>query len=189
MAASAEFVTQITRVQRQLHAFILSVVWDMAEADDVLQETNLVLWQKAAEFDSSRDFLPWALRFAQFQALAWLKRRQRQQAKFDDTLAGLMADEAASEDQAFEARRMALADCLQKLSAEQRELVMRRYEPGASVNGIARRARPRPRRFPTGCGGFATPCCCASRGQSRRRASHDGIWHHGSLAEPLQPDR
>ena len=58
MAASAEFVTQITRVQRQLHAFILSVVWDMAEADDVLQETNLVLWQKADEFDRSRDFLP-----------------------------------------------------------------------------------------------------------------------------------
>ena len=43
MSASAEFVTEITRVQRQLHAFILTMVWNPIEADDVLQETNLVL--------------------------------------------------------------------------------------------------------------------------------------------------
>ena len=70
MAESAEFVTQITKVQRQLHAFILSMVWNPAEAEDVLQETNLVLWEKAAEYDPSRPFLPWAMRFAQFQAMA-----------------------------------------------------------------------------------------------------------------------
>ena len=145
MSASAEFVREITRVQRHLHAFILSMVWNPIEADDVLQETNLVLWQKAAEFDSSRDFLPWAMRFAQLQAMAWLKRRQRQKARFDDALAGLMADEAASEDRTFEDRRMALATCLQKLSAEQRELVMRRYEPNASVNAIAAEGETTPK--------------------------------------------
>ena len=145
MSASAEFVTEITRVQRQLHAFILTTVWNPIEADDVLQETNLVLWQKAAEFDSSREFLPWAMRFAQLQSMSWLKRRQRQQARFDDALAGVMADEAAIEDLSFEARRMALATCLQKLSAEQRELVMRRYEPGASVNGIAAEGKTTPK--------------------------------------------
>ena len=143
MSASAEFVTEITRVQRQLHAFILTTVWNPIEADDVLQETNLVLWQKVAEFDCSREFLPWAMRFAQYQSMSWLK--QRQQARFDDALAGMMADEAAIEDKAFEARRMALATCLQKLSAEQRELVMRRYEPGASVNGIAAEGKTTPK--------------------------------------------
>jgi len=40
MALSAEFVAQITRRQRRLHAFILSMVWNPAEADDVLQETK-----------------------------------------------------------------------------------------------------------------------------------------------------
>ena len=45
MAVSAEFVAQITKSQRQLHAFILSMVWNPVEADDVLQETNLVLWE------------------------------------------------------------------------------------------------------------------------------------------------
>ena len=139
MAESAEFVTQITRSQRQLHAFILSMVWNPAEADDVLQQTNLVLWEKAAEFDVSRPFLPWAMRFAQLQALAWLKQRQRQQQRlvFDDDLARLLAEEAAADEPAFDARRHVLAACLQKLRPEQRELIARRYEPDASVNAIA----------------------------------------------------
>ena len=139
MTVSAEFVMQITQSQRQLHAFILSMVWNPVEADDVLQETNLVLWEKAAEFDSSRPFLPWAMRFAQWQAMAWLKqhRRQQQRLVFDDGLAKLLADEAAAEEPAFEARRHALGWCLLKLRPEQRDLIARRYEPDASVNALA----------------------------------------------------
>jgi len=139
MTASAEFVTQITRVQRQLHAFILSMIWNATDADDVLQQTNLVLWEKSAEFDASRPFLPWAMRFAQWQAMAWLKSHQRRQQRMviDDDLAKLLADEAAVDERAFEARRNALATCLQKLRPEQRELIARRYEPEASVNALA----------------------------------------------------
>jgi RNA polymerase sigma-70 factor (ECF subfamily) len=139
VAGSAEFVTQITRAQRQLHAFILSMVWNATDADDVLQQANLVLWEKSAEFDASRPFLPWAMQFAQWQALAWLKSRRRHQQRrvIDDDLAKLLADEAATDEREFEARRNALASCLQKLRPEQRELIARRYEPEASVNALA----------------------------------------------------
>lgn len=140
MAASAEFVAQFTRVQRQLHAFILSVVWNPAEADDVLQETNLVLWEKADEFDDQRPFLPWAMRFAQWQAMAWLKKRKRQRLVIDDDLAKALADEAAQDDRSFDARRLALASCMQKLGPEQRKLIAKRYEPKASVTAIAEAA-------------------------------------------------
>ena len=142
MTESAEFVAQITRSQRQLHAFILSMVWNPADADDVLQQTNLALWEKAAQFDGRRPFLPWAMRFAQWQALAWLKRHRRQHKRllFDSDLVKLLADEAVADEPAFEARRRALASCLQNLRPEQRELIARRYEPDASVRGLAEAA-------------------------------------------------
>ena len=139
MTGSANFITQITKSQRQLHSFILSMVWNPVEADDILQETNLVLWEKAAEFDDSRPFLPWAMRFAQFQAMAWLKKnsRQKQRLVIDDDLAKLLADEAVDDEQAYDSRRAALARCMKKLKPEQRALIARRYEPNASVNAMA----------------------------------------------------
>jgi len=134
---SAEFITLVTRAQRTLHAFIVSMVRHAADADDVLQETNIVLWRKSAEFDTAREFLPWAMRVAQLQSLAHLKRRQRARVSFDDELLALVAKEAIAEVAEADARRVALAGCLQKLDTEQRALVAQRYEPGDSVNEIA----------------------------------------------------
>jgi DNA-directed RNA polymerase specialized sigma24 family protein len=54
MPVSNDFVARLTESQRQVHAFIYSLVWNPADADDILQEANLVLLQKAEAFDGSR---------------------------------------------------------------------------------------------------------------------------------------
>lgn len=133
----ADFIAHVTRAQRVLHSFILTMVWNVADADDVLQETNLVLWRKAAEFDPGREFLPWAMRCAQLQALAHLKRRQRSKLVFDDALLDQLANESIAEAKETEMRRAAMAACLEKLPSDQRRLLARRYEPAGSVNALA----------------------------------------------------
>ncbi len=134
---SADFIALVTRAQRTLHAFILTMVRNAADADDVLQETNIVLWRKAGEFDPSREFLPWGMRVAQLQSLAFLKKKQRAPVAFDDELLTLIADEAVGEVAEFDGRRVALSGCLQKLNDEQRLLLAERYEPHGSVNDMA----------------------------------------------------
>lgn len=134
---SADFIAAVTRSQRVLHSFILTLVWTAADADDVLQETNLVLWRKAAEFDATRDFLPWAMRCAQFQAMAHLKKCQRSKLSFDDALLGQIADEAIAAPEETDLRRLALSSCLEKLPPEQRRILAERYEPGGCVNTLA----------------------------------------------------
>jgi RNA polymerase sigma-70 factor (ECF subfamily) len=133
---SAEFVAQVTRAQRSLYGFITTLLWRPADVEDVLQETNLVLWRKAAEFDTSREFMPWALRIAQFQAMAHLKK-QRKRPLYDTDLLDRIAAEAVMESASTGIRRQALAHCLQKLSDKHRQLVSTRYEPGASVKAMA----------------------------------------------------
>lgn len=134
---SADFVANITRSQRHLHAFIQTMIWNPADADDVLQEANLVLWRKADEFDATRPFLPWAMRIAQLQAMAWLKTRARTKQRLDDALLDTIAAEAMAEADELEPRRRALSDCLQRLSQAHRDLVARRYQPDGSVNDLA----------------------------------------------------
>lgn len=142
---SADFLSRVSRAQRSLYAFILTLVRQPADAEDVLQETNLVLWQKAVEFDATRDFLPWALRIAQLQAMAHLKRQKRTPLTFDEPLLNVLAQEAIVEAEELDLRRHALAGCLEKLPDRQRELVARRYEPGGSVNELARRLGKTPK--------------------------------------------
>jgi RNA polymerase sigma-70 factor (ECF subfamily) len=142
---SADFLSRVTRAQRSLYAFILTLVRQPADADDVLQETNLVMWRKANEFDATRDLMPWAMRIAQLQAMAHLKRQRRIPASFDEALLAVLADEAIAEAKELDPRRRALAGCLQKLPGHQRELIATRYEPGGSVKELALQAGKTPK--------------------------------------------
>jgi len=137
MPPSSQFITNITASQRHLHAFLSSVIWNIADADEVLQETNLALWRKADEYDPARPFLPWAIGFAQMQVKAWLQRRERLPLVFDDAIIDRLASQAASDSPRLDAVRRALSDCVQKLSPDHRELIVARYEPQARVDALA----------------------------------------------------
>lgn len=44
------FVQLMTAHQGRLYGYILSLLGDVDQANDVLQESNVVLWRNAAEF-------------------------------------------------------------------------------------------------------------------------------------------
>ena len=130
-------VALITRHQAALHAYILSLLPNQSRADDVLQETNLVLWRKAAEYDPSRPFLPWACRIAYFQVKAALRDQSRDRHIFDPELLELLAEEDDSDLERTTALDHALNDCLEELPREKRDLILHRYQPESSVNEMA----------------------------------------------------
>lgn len=134
---SLRYLEQVTQSQRTLYGVLWSLLRDAHDVDDVLQETNAVLWQKAHEFDESREFLPWALKIAQLQVLAFRRRRQRSRLMFDDQLLAALVDQSIQDAEQVEPRRRALGECLKKLADEHRRLITRRYEPGGSVNELA----------------------------------------------------
>jgi RNA polymerase sigma-70 factor (ECF subfamily) len=143
---SLQYLDLVTQSQRTLHGVLWSLLRDANDVDDVLQETNTVLWSKAAEYDPSREFLPWALRIAQLQVMAFRKRQRRQRRELlDDQLLSSLVDGAALEVASIEPRRRALSSCLHKLGLDQRQLVLKRYTPGASVNSIAAEQQKSPK--------------------------------------------
>lgn len=134
----SQFVERLTAAQSALYGSIHTLLAGAADAADVLQETNRVLWRKAAAYDPARPFLPWALTVARFEVLAHRKRQARDRLVFDDALLDQIAAEYERQS-AHGGALQALERCLQKLPAAQRELVDRRYLHGESVNAIAGR--------------------------------------------------
>lgn len=134
---SLRYLELVTQSQRTLYGVLWSLLRDPHDVEDVLQETNAVLWQKAHQFDESREFMPWALKIAQLQVLAFRKRQQRSRLVFDERLVAALVDQSVQDAEMGEPRRRALAECLRKLADEHRRLITRRYEPGGSVNELA----------------------------------------------------
>lgn len=122
--------------QAALHRYILSLLPNSSLADDVLQETNLVLWRKAADYDPTQPFLAWAFGIARYQVMAARRDVGRDRHVFNDQLVDMLADEHADDD-ATRPMHEALENCLGRLPHHQRELILARYEPGATVRFLA----------------------------------------------------
>lgn len=141
---TGEFMQCLTGIQSRLYAYICTLIVDSAGAMDVLQETNIVLWDKAHEYDPALPFAPWAYRFAYLQVLAYRKRRVRSRLVFDEHLMSEMTEEFLSQDEDHASQLEALALCMDKLPPTRRELLDWRYRHGESVDQIARRLRKPP---------------------------------------------
>ncbi len=131
------FIASLSAMQSSIWRYIYSLLPDPNLANDVLQETNIVLWRKIDEFDHSREFMPWARQIARFQVMAALRDRSRDRLVLDEGLVDLMAGEIEAEEVVHGARMKALEKCLSKLNSNKRELVLQRYRDGASVQDIA----------------------------------------------------
>src|SRR5262249_53885031 len=122
-----EFVRLLGQHQRRLFLYVLCLVPDWNDAEEVMQETNLVLWREFARFEPGPNFAARACRVAFHQVLAWRKRRQRDRLEFSDAFLGAVAEETAAELDRLEERSAALAGCIEKLPGDQRDLLRRRY--------------------------------------------------------------
>ena len=131
-----DFIEQLTTIQGRIYAYILSLIGDVNQAFDVLQEANLVLWKKADEFQPGSNFAAWALQVAYFQVLAFRKRQQRDRLVFnEETVAQLAQKDTDSAE--LVARQARLRECLKKLTPRHAELVERRYARGENLPQIA----------------------------------------------------
>ena len=132
-----QFLRLFAAHEPALRTFVRSLLPSLADVSEVMQEVAVVLWQKFAEFDATRDFRKWAFGVARYQALAYLRDRARDRHVFDDELVGRLADEAVAAGPRHEAQREALEICLQKLPAHQRELVLSAYTEGTRMDVLA----------------------------------------------------
>lgn len=135
--SDASFAETLAAQQSRLYAFVYSQLGDPELARDVLQETNRVLWENAAEFDASRPFLPWAFGVAKNQVRAARQRIGRERLCFDPDVAEALADRLETHSLEVDRRQAALADCLDRLPLRQREVVQRRYGLSESLAEIA----------------------------------------------------
>lgn len=126
--------------QRQIFSYIYTLVPDRNDAEDLLQETSLVLCEKFHEFKLGTDFVAWACQVALWRIRAARLKYARSKVLFDQDVVEAVAQTASELGGEVPERHEALAICLKKLNPRDREMVLTRYEPGGGVESAAQRS-------------------------------------------------
>jgi len=134
-----EFVRLFTRYQRKVHWYIFALLHDHHDTEEVFQETALVLWQKFGTFQPGTSFVAWACRIAYNKVLRFRDNHRRDVPCFSNVFLEEVAPEllAVIDTDAMDLVHERLADCFARLNAQDRDLVERRYKPGATTKRVA----------------------------------------------------
>ncbi len=145
----AAFRKLVERHQERVFGFLLGMVRDRSVANDLFQETYIrvlaALQRERASYSQQGRFLGWVLRIARNAALDHLRSRKRWQdvtpvseedeTSFWDRLPddGLLGDVALHHADLEDYLR----ECIEKLPAEQREVVLLRHEADLTFREIS----------------------------------------------------
>ena len=124
---NGEFLQCFTKSQRRLYVYILSLIPSPQDAEEVLQDTNLILLNKAEQYRPGTNFFAWAAQVAYFEVLKCRARKRRDKLQLASDVLELISEEAEKQSELLERRREALTECLKKLRESDRKLIQSRY--------------------------------------------------------------
>jgi RNA polymerase sigma-70 factor len=132
----AEFVRLLTGHSSRIFGFVLALCGNRSDAEDIFQNTSVVLWEKFEAYEPDSNFLAWACRIAYFEVLYDRRKSSRVRTLSDAAWQALSADALATVER-HDDYRESLAGCLEKLPSGDRELLEQKYFSQRSVAEIA----------------------------------------------------
>jgi RNA polymerase sigma-70 factor, ECF subfamily len=119
-----EFVQLLAEHERHLAGYVHALIPSWQDAEDVLQETKLRLWEQFDSFQSGTSFAAWAFTIAGYMVRRHRKRCQRERITFSDDLLDTLAREAAATaTPAPDLRLLTLIECVKALRTPSRKLL------------------------------------------------------------------
>ncbi|MDR3632585.1 MAG: sigma-70 family RNA polymerase sigma factor [Isosphaeraceae bacterium] len=146
---TAEATRLWTLAQPTISAFVTSLVREIHDRDDILQEVAVAVMESFGTYDHSRPFVAWAIGIARNQVGLYFRRRGRERLVFDPQ-AMEQLEQAFAEIRPRDVRILDhLEECIQSLQNRARNLCRLRYEHdlkplaiaprvGMSANGVAK---------------------------------------------------
>jgi RNA polymerase sigma-70 factor (ECF subfamily) len=135
----SRFMRLYLAAQPPLRSYLLGLLQNAPDAEDVFQEVSLVLWERFGDYDDRWPFLSWAFGVARNHAGRWRRSHARSRVWLPPEVEEKLASTAAELEEELAPQRRALQDCIGRLGANAREILLLRYEKQLSLLEIASR--------------------------------------------------
>ncbi len=124
---------------RRIYAFILGMIANRSDADDLMQETTTVMWRKFGEFEGGTDFVAWGVTIAKYRILNYRQKNRHTRIQFSDEAVKVLQADADSMLDTMDTRIEAMKKCIAKLGERDRNLIQMRYAKDLAIKIIAER--------------------------------------------------
>lgn len=131
------FLSLFAQKQNRLYAFILMIVHNESDADEIFQETAALLWEQFDKFEVGTNFGAWAVSIAKFKVLEYLRQNRKSRRLFTQDLYEELTALAEPASSNVDRRLGALRTCFQRLDRTCRSLLTLRYQKNLSIQQIA----------------------------------------------------
>ena len=132
-----DFLRLLLKSEREILRYVMAMVPQAGDAQEVFQETAVALWKQIDKYDPSQPFTPWACRFAANKAKEHFRSRSRWSGFLDEDVASLLLARREELAPDLDRRVGPLRDCLGGLSKNNRRLIEKYYFDQASVEETA----------------------------------------------------
>lgn len=139
LKARTPFVKLLTANHARIYAYIISMVPNDTDADDIMQETAAVMWKNFHKFEPGTNFVSWAVTIAKYQILNYRKHNKRSRLCLSEEAYDLLISETEKVQEQSQDRLQALRNCLKKLPPKDQQFIRMRYDDGASARLVAQK--------------------------------------------------
>ncbi len=131
------FMRHLMANEHRIYGFILSLVHNWSDADDLLQDVTTIMWRKFDQYELGTNFCAWGLKIARFEVLNFRKKQRHRRTKLSPYPLEEVADLLVKKASSLDSRSDALQSCLGQLNMRDQELIALRYESGATTKDVS----------------------------------------------------
>ena len=131
------FFSLFMQNQRRIHAYILMLVHNRTDADDIMQETAAIMWTKFDTFKPESSFAAWGIGVARNKVLRFRRDFQRSRIQFNDEVFEQLTDKASQFQDDKDEYIDIVNDCVAKLNEDDQQIIKLRYTNSLTIKSIA----------------------------------------------------
>jgi RNA polymerase sigma-70 factor (ECF subfamily) len=125
--------------QKRIFSYIVTLVPNYADAEDVMQNVTEFLWRRYSDYRPNTDFVAWALTITKYKIHEYYKDKKRNRQRLSNETIRILEKEVSTRKSDFDSNLEAVKNCVKKLDTNDYKLIQIRYEADQNVKSIASR--------------------------------------------------
>lgn len=133
----AEYIELLMSHMNSIYRYIVTMVPNAADSEDILQETSKLIWVKFKDYRQGTDFKNWALTIARFKVLSYYRSRQQNRINFSSQTLDAISDYLETHEDNTDEELQLLRNCVSRLTARDRTLIQQKYTQKVTTKQLA----------------------------------------------------